>query len=581
SDYQSSGINDMKNKEIAKIFEHIGKLLELKGENPFKVRAYYNAARTINNLSSNLGNYTSTDNLKNIKGIGNALAEKIIELISTGTLEYLNRLESEISPEVIEMLQIPGLGVKKVRKLVDELGVQSIGELEYACFENRIKLLDGFGQKSQEKILQGIDLIRSFHGHMLYSDAEILSDQLLAELKMIPGFIYLSTAGSLRRCCETVEQLVFIASISHIELDTLENHLILLDSVKRIIEHENNKVTIGLYNDFICILKFFDEEYFPAALYYNTGSVEHVASMNVYAKKNGYEIKDDGLYHNGDIVTIHNEQELFDQLNMAFIPPEIRENTDEIEAACSNGIPALVEDTDIRGIFHIHTVWSDGSDSIAELAKASRKMGMEYIGISDHSVSAGYAGGLSVERLKAQWDEIDAWNETDNGIYIFKGIESDILGGGALDYDERILDKFDFVIVSVHSKFNMSKEEATERIIRAISHPSVTMLGHPTGRLLLARKGYPVDIERVLESCVEHGVAVELNANPRRLDLDWRYLRLAASLGVKISINPDAHDISSLSQYRYGVKIARKGWLAKKDILNTAPLEKIKIILSG
>ena len=566
----------MENKEVANNFEYIGRLLELKGENPFKVRAYYNAARTINNLSVKLENFTSPTELKYIKGIGDALAEKIIELVSTGTLEYLERLEKEIPPGVIEMTRIPGLGVKKVKKIVDELGVQSVGELEYACFENRIKLLTGFGEKTQEKILEGIELIRSFRGHLLYSDAEILSVELLAGLQTIPGIIKVNAAGPFRRCYETVDQLVFIASIDFETLIIPDNYLLLLDNIEKIAEHGKNSVTVSLGNGFTGIIKFVDEASYPAALLWNTGSDEHVVSLNGIAEEKGYKIKEDGFYYHGDLVEIQNESELYDYLDMQFIPPELRENNGEIEAARSRRISDLITDEDLRGIFHMHTVWSDGSNTVAELAEASRAMGMEYIGISDHSVSAGYAGGLSVERLQAQWDEIDAFNESGNGIHVLKGIESDITGSGALDYNDTVLGNFDFVIASIHSKFNMSEAEATERIIRAVSHPAVTILGHPTGRLLLARNGYPVDMERVLESCAEYGVSVELNANPRRLDLDWRYLRMAASLGVKISINPDAHNIASLSQIRYGIKIARKGWLTQKDVLNTASLEEIK-----
>ena len=373
-----------------------------------------------------------------------------------------------------------------------------------------------------------------------------------------------------------MDQLVFIASVDFETLLTPDNHLLLLDNIETITEHGQNSVTVSLGNGFTGIIKFVDETAFSTALLLNTGSDEHVDSLNGIAEKKGYTIKEDGFYYHGDLIELQNEAELYEHLDMIFIPPELRENNGEIEAGRSGRIPDLIAAEDLRGIFHMHTVWSDGSNTIAELAEAARTMGMEYIGISDHSVSAGYAGGLSVERLLAQWDEIDAFNESGNGIHVFKGIESDITVSGDLDYDDSVLEKFDFIIASIHSKFNMSEAEATERIIKAVSHPAVTMLGHPTGRLLLARNGYPVDMERVLESCAEHGVAVELNANPRRLDIDWRYLRMAVSLGVKISINPDAHNIASLSQIRYGIKIARKGWLTKKDVFNTAPLENVK-----
>jgi len=570
----------LENKEISKVFERIGKLLELKGENVFKIRAYYNAARTIADLPYSLKEAAADGTLKNINGIGEALEKKILELVNTGKLEFLDRLESEIPHEIIEMLRIPGLGPKKIHKLINSLGIKTIGELEYACRENRLKNMDGFGARSQENILRGIELIKSFKGQVLYSEAELLSHEILSVLKNIHGVNKLSTAGSLRRCMETVKDVDIVAATDENHRTTIVDSFVSMQGIEEVLESGQKKVSVRFKSGLVCNLFIVNEHEFPCALHYFTGSAGHTAALRSFAEKNGLKISEYGISRNGFLLNVEDEADFFSKLKMTCIPPELRENNGEIEAALEKKLPELITYNDIKGIFHLHTVWSDGANTIAEMAEAAKTMGMEYIGISEHSSSASYAGGLTVDDVKRQWEEIDRFNAEDHGIHVFKGIESEILPDGSLDYNDNIINQFDFVIASIHSWFSMTSEEATQRIIRAVSHPSVTMLGHPTGRLLLAREGYPVDMEKILDACSEYNVIIELNANPQRLDIDWRYLREAKKRKIPVSINPDAHSASTLSFLRYGINIARKGWLEKEDVFNTNSLDTLFKLLN-
>lgn len=565
----------MENSEISKVFERIGKLLELKGENIFKSRAYYNAARIIAGLPFGLKETASDNTIKDIKGIGEALEKKILELLNTGKLEYLERLESEIPPDVIEMMRIPGLGPKKISKLVEILGIKTIGELEYACKVNRLKIMDGFGARTQENILKGIDLIKRFKGRVLYHEAKSLSHKIMSVLKDVSCVNKLNEAGSLRRFMETVKDVDIVVACDRNNRTQVIDNFVLIQGIEKVFERGQNKVSARFENGLICNLRIVNENEFPCALHHFTGSAEHNTALRSFARENGLEINEYGIFKNDNPFKIKDEADFFSKLEMDYIPPELRENSGEINAALEHRIPELIDYDDIKGIFHVHTAWSDGSNTTAEMAEAAKNSGMEYIGISDHSVSASYAGGLTNEDVKKQWEEIDRYNSKNHGIHVFKGIESEIHRDGSLDYDESFLEEFDFVIASIHSWFTMNQNEATERIIRAISHPLVTMLGHPTGRLLLAREGYPVDMEKILDACYENNVIVELNANPQRLDIDWRYLKAAKKRKVSISINPDSHSSSTLSFMRYGVNIARKGWLEKDDVFNTNSLAEV------
>ena len=399
-----------------------------------------------------------------------------------------------------------------------------------------------------------------------------LSYEILSVLRAVPGVKKLNVAGSLRRCMETVKDVDVVVAADGNYRTKVVDSFVSMQGIEEIFERGQKKVSARFKNGLVCNLRMVNENEFPCALHHFTGSDGHNTALRSFAKKNGLKINEYGIFKDNRPLKVKDEADFFSKIGMDYIPPELRENNGEIDAALEHRIPELIEYDDIKGIFHVHTLWSDGSNTIAEMAEAAKKSGMEYIGISDHSVSASYAGGLTIEDVKRQREEIDRYNSKNHGIYVFKGIESEIHRDGSLDYDESVLEKFDFVIASIHSWFTMNQNEATERIIRAISHPSVTMLGHPTGRLLLAREGYPVDIEKILDACYENNIIVELNASPQRLDVDWRYLRAAKKRSVLISINPDSHSSSQLSFMRYGVNIARKGWLEKDDVFNTSSL---------
>jgi len=564
----------LNNREIAKRFERIGRLLELKGDNPFKTRAYFNAARTIDFLPFELKD-SSPEDIRGIRGIGDALLKKILELLETGGLEYLERLEKETPPGHLELLKIPGLGPRKIRRLIDELGVNSLGELEYACRVNRLKFLKGFGAKSQENIMRGIAAVKRYRGRMLLPDAAAAAELLVEGTAGFEGVRRVGVAGSLRRSLETVGEIELVAEVEESAGREISGRFASLKGVDEIVSRGEREVVARLDGGMTCNLRMATAGEYPYALHHHTGSSGYLSTLKSYAESAGLVLDESGMYRDGEFVPAEGEEDVFEALGMSYIPPELRENTGEIDAALSRSLPELVNLDDIRGLFHVHTVWSDGSDTIAVMAAEAERMGMEYIGVADHSRSAHYANGLSPERVMEQWKEIDELNALSPGIHVFKGIECDILRDGSLDYDDSLLAGFDFVVASIHSGFSMSEREATDRIVRAVCHPSVTMLGHPTGRLLLGREGYPLDIERVLDACAVHGVVVELNADPQRLDLDWRFLRMAARKGVKVAVNPDSHSAATLGNLYYGLRIARKGWLRKEDVFNTLPLDEM------
>ncbi len=566
----------MDNNEIAHILERIGKLLELAGDNPFKARAYYTAAREISALEGKLDSPEAERRLPTIRGVGEALEKKILELIRTGKIQYLEDLEKKLSPDILEMLRIPGLGPRKLRSIIDTLGVGSVGELEYACLENRIRLMKGFGEKSQHNILKGIELVKRSRGSLLFPDAMSRAERFRERIIHINGISQAVIAGSLRRRSETVNEISLAVETSDGVFDEAARAEIGIEFQGKSAGENGDILTGMLEHDMKCRLTAAAAKSFPILLHHATGSSEYLNSLREYAQTRGFRLEEKTLTRDGQPTPVASEPELFEKLGLEFIPPELRENRGEIDAARNQSLPRLIEPEDIRGILHVHTVWSDGSNTIEEMALAAKAMGMQYLGITDHSVSAPYAGGLTVEGVKRQWEEIERLNSRNMGIFIFKGIECDIRADGALDYDDSLLDGFDFVIASVHSRFKMERGEMTDRIIRAISHPRISMLGHPTGRLLLARDPYAADVERIIEACADYGAALELNADPHRFDLDWRWHRFASSRGIKISINPDAHSMGGLSSIYYGVNIARKGWLRREDALNAMPLEKIR-----
>jgi len=571
---------EVNKKQVIDVLNEIGLLLELKEELPFKARAYYNAARALELEDADIDELVSQNKLRQVKGIGEAIAKKITELVTTGHLEYYERLKKEVPPGLIEMLKIPGLGPKRIQTLYKKLGITTIGELEYACIENRLLELEGFGKRTQEKILKGIEYVKRYQGQFLYSDAKAAAEQLLIEIgDVIDGISVISIAGGIRRCKEITKDIDIVAA-SENQQEVIDA-FVALPSVESIIASGDTKASVHLRSGINTDLRVVSNLQYPYALHHFTGSKEHNTAMRHRAKRMGIKINEYGLFKNEELIKCSDEHDFFKALGLQYIPPEIRENMGEIEAAEEGKLPDLLKSSDIKGIFHVHTAYSDGSATITDMVNAAFAKGYEYIGISDHSQSAFYAGGLKPEALMRQWREIDELNESLRARKVFKGIECDILLDGSLDYDDELLSKFDFVIASVHSHFNLSKEQMTARILRAIANPYVTMIGHVSGRLLLARQGYECDMDAIIEACIEYGVALELNANPHRLDLDWRYCGLAKSKGVKIVINPDAHNVDGLNDMEYGIGIARKGWLEAKDVLNSMNLDEIIAYLAA
>lgn len=557
----------MTTNEVIKILEEIALMLELKGENPFKARSYETAARNLEVLADDLADLVEQGKLGTIKGVGEALSKKIEELVRTGRLEYYEHLKASIPPGHFEMLKIPGLGPKKIKALYDHLSIETIGELEYACNENRLIELPGFGQKTQDKILEGIHHIRRYQERRLYSEVIGEAETLLKLLVARSDVEDVHLGGSLRRGYETVKDIDLLAASE--SPGPLADHFAALPVVESVIAKGETKVSVVLNSGINCDLRIVSPIEFPYALHHFTGSREHNTAMRSRAKQMGIKMNEYGLFHDEVNIPCRSEDDIFQALGLAYIPPELRENMGEIEAAEQGDLPNLIEEKDIRGLFHIHTQASDGADSLETLVKLARAKGFDYIGISDHSRSAFYAGGLSSEAILEQHRQIDELNVKYAPFRIFKGIESDILPDGRLDYVDEILEWFDFVIAAVHAHFGMPETEMTRRIVKALANPFTTILAHPTGRLLLAREAYRVNMAEVIDAAAERGKVLELNINPQRLDLDWRNGIIAKRKGVKIALGSDIHHREAFDYLSLGVKIARKGWIEAQDCINT------------
>lgn len=559
----------MEKEKVVEVLREIALLLQLKGENPFKVRAYEKGARVIELLEEDLDLLVKEKRLQEIDGIGKALKEKIEELVTTGRLLYYEELRKEFPDTLFELFKVPGLGPKKIQLLYNKLGITSLGELEYACLENRLLSLPGFGEKTQQNILKGISYLKRYRSMYLFSEAWAVANDMLEQIKKLPGVGQAHVAGSLRRRKELVKDIDILAESSSPE--ALMDWFTSQEEVDEVIAKGDTKSSIRLKNGMAVDIRVVSSQQYPYALHHFTGSKEHNTALRHIARSRGIKMNEYGMFkgEEGILIPCKSEAEIFNALGMDYIPPELRENYGEIEAALNGSLPELVRAEDIKGIFHVHTNYSDGRTSLQEIAEAAMALGYSYIGIADHSQSAFYANGLTAEDIIRQHQEIDELNRRYEGRFkILKGIESDILPDGSLDYPDEILASFDFVIASIHSRFSMDRDAMTERIIKAIENPYTTILGHPTGRLLLSREGYSVDMDAILEQAAKHGVCVEINSNPHRLDLDWRWCRKAKELGISLVISPDAHDIAGLYDVYYGLGIARKGWLTRDDIIN-------------
>ena len=569
----------MDKEEVIKILKEISVLLELKDENPFKIRAYQNSARSLEASDIDFGKDLKIGDLTKIKGIGQHIAERIKELFDTGSLKFYEDLKKTVPPGLVEMLAIPTMGPKKIKYLFDNLQISNTGELEYACIENRLVDLPNFGKKTQENILKGIEVLKKYKGRYLFAN---IIEEAEAIHNKIQNFKYInrsSLAGSVRRKKEIVKDIDIVASTDN--PDKVMDFFTGLSEAEDIIARGDTKSSIRLKSGINVDIRTVDDFQYPYALHHFTGSKEHNTAMRTAAKKDNIKMNEYGLFKNGNLIKCSDEAGIFNFFSMDWIPPELRENYGEIEAAKNKTLPKLIEEKDIKGIFHIHTTHSDGNISIEQTCNYLQKMGFQYAGISDHSRTATYAGGLKDDDINRYLEEIDKLNQKCTGFKIFKGIESDILLDGNLDYSDHILSKFDFIIAAIHSSFNLSEEQMTDRIIKAIENKFTTIIAHPTGRLLLARDPYRVDIIRIINAAAENDVDIELNSSPFRLDLDWRMCKYAKEKRVKIFINPDAHSLKNLDDYKFGVNIARKGWLEKEDVPNTLSAKEIEIYLKN
>lgn len=579
----------MTKNEIADVLNEIGVLLELKGENPFKIRAYQSGARTLEALEDDeLDRLIEQEELGGVKGIGKALVEKITELHSTGRLEFFEKLQASIEPGLVEMLDIPGLGAKKVRVLNSKLGVTDIASLSKVCEENKVAELDGFGPKSQEKIVKGIKNREAYGKRHRWWEAHEVAEPILSGLRKLPQVERAEFAGSLRRGMETIGDLDFLVAAENFA--PVVEWFVKQEGVKEVTAQGETKASVRFASGLQADLRIVPADQFVFALHHFTGSKDHNVAMRQRALSQGLSLSEWGLVPAEGEGTAKEkaedkslrtpaatEADLFKALGLSFIPPELREGLGEIEAAEKRELPELVEPSDLRGAFHNHTTASDGRNTLAEMTAAAEALGWDYLGIADHSKSSFQANGLSEERLLKQIETIQGLNEEKRfKTHVFTGVECDILTDGSLDYDDELLAKLDYVVVSVHNAMTQDEATMTKRIIRAIENPHATMLGHLTGRLLLQRESYRVDVTKVIDAAIANRVIVELNASPWRLDMDWRHWRKAAEKGLMCAINPDAHETDGLEHVAAGINSARKGWLTKECILNARSLAGVK-----
>jgi DNA polymerase (family X) len=571
---------DMNREGMAEILEKIALLLELKGENPFKVRAYRQGAEVVMAMEEDVVELAKTDGLKGIKGIGDALRDKLGEMAKTGRLEFYETLKQEFPETVFDLFEIQGLGPKKIKAMYDALGVDSLEKLKAACEDGRIAGLPGFGAKTQAKILEGMAANEKFADRFLYGSIGNLVEGILETLRLHPEISQVAVAGSYRRAKETVGDLDFLVA-------TKEGALVCEDfttlpQVDAVIACGDTKASVRLKNGMHCDLRAVRNEEFPFALQYFTGSKEHNVALRSLALKKGWSLNEYGLNPVDESVQrpeVFDEKDIYRALGLQFIEPELRENRGEIEAAAENKLPRLVELMNLRGTFHNHTTESDGRDTLEGMVEEAMDLGLQYLGISDHSKSSAFAGGLDEERLLRQVATIRALEATLGGFRIFAGNEVDIRMDGSLDFEDGILEQLDFVVASVHNFGALDEATMTARICRAMENEHVTMLGHLTGRLLLKREGYPVDHARIIDCAAATRTVIELNCSPMRMDMDWRWWKRARDKGVLCSVNPDAHSRARLHHIRQGVAQARKGWLRREDVLNTRSVKEIEAFL--
>ena len=565
------------NAEIAKIFNEYADLLEIKGENPFKVRAYRNAARTVENIGKSLEELVKEGyDLTKLPGIGADLSRYIKEIVTIGKFSKLEEIKEEIPPSLVEMLSIEGLGPKRIKTLYEKLHIQSMEDLRRAAESGEIMKLPGFGPTLVQKILKGIRLRKKTGHRFKWSEAKEYVEDLLSYLGQIE-LTHLEVAGSYRRKKETVGDLDILATAK--DFSEVIRHFVKYPKIKEVVSAGSTRSTVILNNDLQVDLRSVEDESYGSALHYFTGSKDHNIAVRKLAIELGLKVNEYGVFRGEERIAGKTEEEVYKAVGLCYIEPELRENRGEIEACKAGKLPKLVELGDIRGDLHMHTRYSDGKNSIEEMAKAAKELGYEYIAITDHSQRLTVAKGLDEKRALEEIEQIRQVNEKIDGITILAGMEVNILEDGSLDMSDEVLSYLDVVLVAVHYKFNLSKEQQTKRILKAFENPYVNILAHPTGRMIGVREPIALDMETILAKAKEYNIHMEINAQPERLDLTDIHAKMAKEIGVKMAINTDSHNVFSLRYMEYGVNQARRGWCEKSDIINTRSLDELKKLL--
>ncbi len=567
----------MSREEMVTILEEIALLLELKDENPFKIKAYRSGAETVRSFPDDIVALATANQLTGIKGIGEALRDKLHEMATTGKLAFHENLRAEFPAGLFELFELQGLGAKKIKILHRDLGLCSVADLKQACLENRIAGTPGFGAKTQNNLLEAIAHRESHAGIFRLGNVAHVVEDMLDQLRNHPDTLRVAVCGSYRRAKETVHDIDLLVATS--QPTEITSFFTTLPGIQKILAHGETKASVILDNGLQCDLRAVSNAQFPFALQYFSGSKEHNVALRQLSLRKGWSLNEyDFTRVNDDaapLPVVHDEKDIYEALGLSFIEPELRENMGEIEAAQHGKLPRLIDISNLRGTFHNHTTASDGKNSLEEMAAAAQELGLQYLGIADHSKSSFQANGLHEDRLLQQCANIRALNESLDGFRLLAGSEVDILKDGTLDFSDDILAQLDYCVASVHNAFTLSEDDMTRRIIRAMENEHVTMLGHLTGRLLLKREAYSVNIAKIIDCAAETRTVIELNCNPMRLDMDWRWWHRARDKGVLCSINPDAHKTEQLQFLHFGVRLARKGWLRREDVINTLSLEKI------
>lgn len=571
----------MKNQFVADTLYMIANLLDLKGEIFFKTRAYRMAAQTIEVLDEDIETWVNQGTLQSIPGVGEALAGKITELVRTGKLEYLERLKKEVPTGLIDLLGVPGLGPKKVAALYKNLGIITMDDLHEAASSGKLRTLEGFGEITERNILRGIQLLQKTSGRVLLNVAYDDGLKYLTYLNKCKKITKMNIAGSLRRMKETIGDLDILASSQ--DSEKVMDHFTHYSEIAEVLAKGTTKSSVLLNDNLQVDLRVVEEKSYGAALQYFTGSKDHNVTLRGFAIRKGFKLNEYGLFDKNteEYIAGRTEEEIYKKIGFPYIEPELRENRGEFEAAKNNELPALVGYKEIKGDFHVHSEWSDGSDSIETIATAAQQLGYAFVGITDHSQSLKIANGLSEERVLKKIDLIKKVNKKFPNLRILCGTECDIKPDGTLDYNNTVLEKFDFVYIGIHTAMKMDKETMTKRIIKGMKNDQADFLAHPTGRLIGKRDPYEVDIEQIIDTAKETNTRLEINSFPDRLDLDDVHVKLAKEHGVQFALGTDAHSVTNLPFMRFGIATARRGWLEKKDILNTYSIKDIERILEG